>query len=194
MTTQEHASVSEREELDAIIRETAVGPLFYGESFTLLCAKAILAANFRKLPVSAEARGSAGKIVGIVRRHELKNVYHFDTVTPECVQEVAEALTTFAAQREARIAALEQSRDAFERDKYAIAAQLVDAKAQAARIAELTLALETIANGNVPPGFLNNIENESKAGFQERFACWMQEHARSAIRALKTSSADDKRD
>lgn len=48
--------------------------------------------------------------------------------------------------------------------------------------ADLLEALRTIAEGNVPHGFLNNIESESKASFQERFATWMQRTAREALK------------
>jgi hypothetical protein len=50
-----------------------------------------------------------------------------------------------------------------------------------ARIWVLEEALTDVANGNVPKGFLNNIETESKASFQERLATWLQQRARRAL-------------
>ena len=48
-------------------------------------------------------------------------------------------------------------------------------------IAPLVEALEKIEGGLVPPDFLKNIENETKASFQERLNEWLQKTAREAL-------------
>lgn len=47
----------------------------------------------------------------------------------------------------------------------------------------LEKALKDIAEGNVPPGFLDGIENEPKVHFQERLTTWLQTRARDALKA-----------
>jgi hypothetical protein len=52
---------------------------------------------------------------------------------------------------------------------------------EVAYVRGLEAALRDIAQGNVPPGFLDGIEGETKVHFQERLTTWLQQRARDAI-------------
>jgi hypothetical protein len=45
----------------------------------------------------------------------------------------------------------------------------------------LRAALKDIAEGNVPPGFLNGVEGEEPGAFKERILVWVQAKARGAL-------------